>query len=139
MRVWSRSAVSSSSSGPRRLRRRVERERPISTRALRRTGTDTVGGRQDADLGGDGCADQPMVDPTGRAVGGFVIRTEHDQLAGAQRALQLGLDRQQTAESLHHRPERGDVGTADEPHRAIDRRPDRRARRRSARARTDGR
>ena len=33
-----------------------------------------------------------------------------------QRPFDLGLDRQQRTEPLHHRPDRGDVGSTDEPH-----------------------
>ena len=58
-------------------------------------------------------------------VGGLVAGAEQHDLAGAQRALDLGLDRQQPAEPLQQRPERRDVGPPDEAHRTTDRVADR--------------
>ena len=54
-------------------------------------------------------------------------RRQQQQFAGAERTLGLVDDREQAAEPLQERPDRCDVGTSDEPHRAPHRIADRSA------------
>ena len=52
---------------------------------------------------------------------GWCLRRRRARARGAQRAEHVGGLGQQATDAAHERPDRGDVGAADEPHRATGR------------------